>query len=54
MGNFKKTVKKGKKALKKVMNSETAKELVRREKLLTAEMLIRAAEKFKEDTKKNK
>ncbi len=54
MANFKKTVKKGKKAFNKAMKSETAKELVRREKLLAAEMLIKAAKKLKEQAMKKK
>jgi hypothetical protein len=45
MANFKKTI-------KKAMKSETAKEIVRREKLLAAEMLIQAAKKLKEQAKK--
>ena len=52
MAKLKKLVKKGKKAVKKAMKSETAKEIVRREKLIAADMLIKAAKKLKEQAKK--
>ena len=52
MASFKKAVKEGKKALKKALKSETAREIVRREKLLAAELLMKAAKKLREQAKR--
>ncbi|MBW3011871.1 hypothetical protein KY311_01680 [Candidatus Woesearchaeota archaeon] len=49
-----KTIKKSRKALKKAMKTDTAKEIVRREKLLAAEMLMKAAKKLKAEAQKKK
>jgi len=46
-GNLKKTIKKGKKIFKKAMKSETAREIIRKEKILVADVVINAAKKFK-------
>jgi hypothetical protein len=52
----KKAFKKGKKTvaktLKTVMKSETAKEILKREKLLAADLLIKAAERLRKEAKK--
>ena len=54
MANLKKTIKKGKNAFKRAMKTETAKEIVRREKLLAAEMLIQTARKLKAEAQKER
>lgn len=52
----KKAIKKSKKVvsktLKTVMKSETAKEILKREKLLAAELLIKAAQRLRKEAKK--
>ena len=48
----KKIVKKSKKAVKKAMKTDTAKEIVRREKRIADDMLMKAAKKLKEEAKK--
>ena len=48
----KKAAKKGKKIVKKVAKSQTAKEIFKREKLLAAELLMKAAKKLKKEAMK--
>lgn len=48
----KRAVNKGKKLIKKAMKTPTAKEIVKREKLLAAELLIKAAKKLQKEAKK--
>lgn len=48
----KKVVNKGKKAVKKAMKTDTAKEIIRREKLLAADLLVKAAERLRKEAKK--
>ncbi|MFH1683165.1 MAG: hypothetical protein ABIA37_05210 [Candidatus Woesearchaeota archaeon] len=50
----KKIVSKGKKAIKKAMKTETAKEIVRREKLLAADLLVKAAQKLRKEAQKKR
>jgi hypothetical protein len=49
-----KAVRKGKKAVKKAMKTETAQEIVRREKLIAADLLIQSAKKLKAEAQKEK
>jgi len=48
----KKAVKKGKKLAKKAAKSQTAKEILRKEKLLAAELLMKAAQRLKKEAMK--
>ncbi len=54
MKKSRKAFKKGRKAFKKAMKSETAKEIVRRQKLIAADMLMNAARKLKADAQKRR
>ena len=54
MDYLKKTAEKSGKVLKKVMESDTTKELVRKEKLLAAEMLTESANEDAKAMKKKK
>jgi chaperonin GroEL (HSP60 family) len=50
----KELLKKGKKLIKKGVKSKTGKELIRKEKLVAAEMLENTAKRIKEKAKKKK